>query len=127
MVVARQGRIDRAPYEFSDHTKIEALRRADWTCECCGIKKKDAPDGYLELHHRLGIAIAVRQFPELSNAVIKSVENCMCLCATCHKMIDHTKINNQALAKNLVERYELRQEKVGEMRQALATSGRRRV
>lgn len=74
--------------EFSKETIVEALKRANFTCECCGIKKQDTQEKYFEIHHRLGIAIALRYHPELSHALISSLANAMVLCIPCHKVLD---------------------------------------
>jgi len=74
--------------EFTNEVKVEALRKADWCCEQCGIKKKDTVDGYLEIHHRVGIAIALLNHPELSHAMIASIANAVVLCIPCHRLMD---------------------------------------
>jgi len=74
--------------EFTNEVKVEALRKADWCCEECGIKKKDTVDGYLEIHHRVGIAVALHNHPELSHAMIASIANAVVLCIPCHRLMD---------------------------------------
>jgi len=74
--------------EFTKEVKVEALKKADWCCEQCGIKKKDAEKGYLEIHHRVGIAIALLNHPELSHAMIASIANAVVLCIPCHRLMD---------------------------------------
>jgi len=74
--------------EFTNEVKIEALKKADWCCEECGIKKKDAEKGYLEIHHRVGIAVALHNHPELSHAMISSIANAVVLCIPCHRLMD---------------------------------------
>ncbi len=74
--------------EFSRETKIEALKRANWQCECCGVKKKDTKEGYLELHHRLGVMLAVHHYPEFAHTLIASLANCQVLCIPCHDAMD---------------------------------------
>jgi len=74
--------------EFTREVKNEALRKADWCCEECGIKKKDAVDGYLEIHHKVGIAVALLSHPELSHAMIASIDNAVVLCIPCHRLMD---------------------------------------
>jgi len=74
--------------EFTKEVKVEALRKADWCCEECGIKKKDTVDGYLEIHHRVGIAVALHNHPELSHAMIASIANAVVLCIPCHDLMD---------------------------------------
>jgi len=74
--------------EFTREVKNEALRKADWCCEECGIKKQDAVDGYLEIHHKVGIAVALLNHPELSHAMIASIDNAVVLCIPCHRLMD---------------------------------------
>jgi len=74
--------------EFTKEVKLEALRKADWCCEECGIKKKDAVEGYLEIHHRVGVVVALRNHPELSHAMISSIANAVVLCIPCHRLMD---------------------------------------
>ena len=74
--------------EFTREVKNEALRKADWCCEECGIKKKDAVDGHLEIHHKVGIAVALLNHPELSHAMIASIANAVVLCIPCHRLMD---------------------------------------
>jgi len=74
--------------EFTNQVKIAALRKADWCCEECGIKKKDTVDGYLEIHHKVGVVVALRNHPELSHAMIASLANAVVLCIPCHRLMD---------------------------------------
>lgn len=74
--------------EFSEQTKLEALNRSQWQCEDCGIKKKDTPEGFLHIHHKLGIATALYRYPELSHALIASINNALVTCVACHKKRD---------------------------------------
>lgn len=74
--------------EFSDATKLEALKRAGWCCERCGIPKKETIEGYLEIHHVLGIALACELYPELSHTLIASIANARVLCKKCHLIED---------------------------------------
>ena len=74
--------------EFTNEVKLEALRKADWCCEECGIKKKDAVEGHLEIHHKVGIAVALLNHPELSHAMIASIANAVVLCIPCHHRMD---------------------------------------
>jgi len=74
--------------EFTREVKIEALRKADWCCEECGIRKRDAVNGYLEIHHKVGIAVALLNHPELSHAMIASIANAVVLCIPCHRLMD---------------------------------------
>lgn len=90
--------------EFSDATKLEALRRADFTCEDCGTKKQDTKEGCLQIHHIVGIALALRHHPELSHAMISSIHNTAVLCQTCHKKRDvEDRKNHVENAKKLEE------------------------
>ncbi len=105
MTERRRGRP--ASAEFSDETKLEALRRANWRCERCGRQKQDV--GYLEIHHRLGIAIALRYHPEISHALLSSIANARVLCHDCHRIEDQSdRRKHQELAREL-QRYELTQ------------------
>jgi len=74
--------------EFTNEVKIEALKKADWCCEECGVKKKDTTSGYLEIHHRVGVAVALLNHPELSHAMIASIANAVVLCIPCHRLMD---------------------------------------
>lgn len=76
--------------EFTKETKLSALRRANWKCEQCGIDKQHAPEHYLEIHHKLGIALALRHHPEISHALISSLANAEVLCIKCHDKKDIT-------------------------------------
>lgn len=75
--------------EFSKETIIEALKRSHFSCERCGIPKKDTMQGYLEIHHMLGIAMALKFYPHLSFSVISSVANARVLCFHCHQVEDN--------------------------------------
>lgn len=85
---SNKHKIDRTPMEFTDQTKLEALKRADFKCEDCGRTKaqlrEDGEKGYFEIHHRLPIYIIASEFPELSLSVIKSLANAEVLCQKCH-------------------------------------------
>lgn len=72
--------------EFTKETKLAALRRDNWSCQECGKRKELV--GHLEIHHLLGIAIALQCHPEVSHAMLSSLENSICLCPSCHKIRD---------------------------------------
>ena len=134
MALVRESNIDRinrAPMEFSDETKIEALKRASFKCEDCGRSKEDlkkaGEPGYFQLHHILGIAVAVRLFPWIGYEVIKSVENCRCLCHKCHRVEENSRPDHEEIATELLNRYEQRQLKVERQKALLGSGGRRRV
>lgn len=79
---------------------MEALRRAGWCCERCGIPKEDTIEGYLDIHHVLGIADAIRFYPELSHAIIASLVNARVLCKKCHVIEDReSRRNHKETAK----------------------------
>ncbi len=88
--------------EFSKQTKIETLKRSGFCCEECGKKKYECNPPYLEIHHVVGIAIAIQYHPELSHAMISSVANAESLCVSCHKKRDVLdRRNHKELAKQL--------------------------
>lgn len=80
--------------EFSDQTKLEALRRSNFCCERCGIPKKETFEGYLEIHHVLQICKAVSLYPEISHLLISSLANARVLCLKCHQIEDNESKNN---------------------------------
>src|SRR5690349_8455946 len=86
-------KLDRTPMEFSSETKLEALRRAKFRCECCGKSKEELKEAgeanYFEIHHILPLFIIDREFPELSLVAIKSLENARVLCKPCHLKVHH--------------------------------------
>lgn len=99
--------ISREKYEFAKSTKIEALQRADHTCESCGKHEKEV--GKLYVHHKLMIEMAIRYYPELSNLVIKSLANAECLCQSCHLKRDNQAREEHrkfALTLQLMERFQ---------------------
>ena len=88
--------------EFSDKTKLDALRRCNFTCERCHKPKREV--GYLEVHHVLGIAIALNYYPQISHAVISSLENAKCYCQKCHDVMDREdRKRHQEIAKELLK------------------------
>jgi len=92
--------------EFTNEVKIEALKKAEWCCEECGIKKKDTTEGYLEIHHRVGIAVALLNHPELSHAMISSIANAVVLCIPCHRLMDKLDAkHHKEYAKELCSMY----------------------
>lgn len=80
----------RAPYEFTQKTKIDALNKAHWQCEECGKKKSETKEGYLEIDHRIPIWFVLSYFPTLAPAVVKSIANARVLCKDCHERIHLT-------------------------------------
>lgn len=80
--MARGRRSNYPEYEFSKSTVIEALKRANFTCENCGTRKLDTPEKYLEIHHLIYVWYAIDN--NIPHAIITSVENAMCLCHSCH-------------------------------------------
>ena len=71
--------------EFSKETIVAALQRAEYKCEECGKKKKDTPEGYFEIHHKLPIYIACKYFPYIAARFIASLMNTEVLCCACHR------------------------------------------
>lgn len=95
--------------EFSKETIIEALKRSHFTCERCGIPKEETFEGYLEIHHMLGIARACSLYPELSHAVISSLQNAKVLCIKCHQIEDNeTKYNHKEMYTRLLHENNLK-------------------
>lgn len=85
-----------ASCEFSRSTKWEARKRAGHKCEICDARAE------LSVHHLLGIDIALKYYPEISHAAIRSLANALCLCSACHNHMDkqaHT--NHQIVAEGL--------------------------
>lgn len=92
-----------ADYEFSPQTKLEALRRANWKCEICGVPKQSARDGYLEIHHKLAIAVAIQYYPSLGHTIISSLANAQVLCKDCHQQEDNRmRFNHPMIAAGLL-------------------------
>ncbi|MBP9702553.1 hypothetical protein KBD69_02600 [Candidatus Woesebacteria bacterium] len=75
--------------EFSDATKIDALKRAGYRCERCKVPKKKARDGYLEIHHKLAIYCVVNYYPYLFPELVRSIVNAEVLCKDCHQEADN--------------------------------------
>lgn len=84
-------------YEFPPHVRKEALKQAGYCCDRCGAHKNDTKNKYLELHHQLGIAIAIKYYPEISPLVISSLANCRVLCYDCHIIEDKEDHRNHIL------------------------------
>lgn len=101
----RRGRPPAA--EFTPETKLEALRRAKFTCEDCGRPKHEV--GYLQIHHKLGIAIAARFHPEISHALLASIANTAVLCPDCHEKRDIADRKKHTEFARALQRYELTQ------------------
>lgn len=73
--------------EFSKETKREALIRAEYACEQCGVHHDQSA---LQAHHILGLWYAYNHHPEISSVVLKSLENCMIVCPDCHDELHHS-------------------------------------
>lgn len=88
-------------YEFTYKTRVEALKRAKFTCEECGVRQED---GYaLFVHHVLGIAFARYYYPSIAPVVISSLANARVLCSDCHLEADNAMREDHAyLAARLV-------------------------
>ncbi len=69
-------------YEFGGETKRQAIARSGNKCEECG------QEGYVEIHHLLGIWYAVNMYPQIEPYLISSIANAICLCLDCHHMYD---------------------------------------
>lgn len=69
-------------YEFPGRVKVEAVRRSGHKCEECGL------EGYVEVHHLLGIYYAVNFYPQIEPYLVSSIANAICLCLDCHHMYD---------------------------------------
>ena len=83
-MASREYKLTRKPYEFTKQTKIDALRRDNWSCAECGKHKKNTEKGYLEIHHVLEIWFVIKYLPHISPTVVASLENAKCLCSSCH-------------------------------------------
>lgn len=77
----------RKSYEFSKAQRKERLEGCDFTCEGCGKKTKS-----LQVHHLIACHLAIRN-PVLTPAVIRVIENEMCLCHACHLKADRDQKN----------------------------------
>lgn len=96
-----QQKSSREGYEFSDTTKLEALKRSDWCCEVCGIPKEECE--MLYLHHVLPIAIARQFYPYIVPELVKSLENCRVVCYKCHQIEDkESRRNHRTIAQALL-------------------------
>lgn len=90
-------------YEFTPETKLEALKRANFRCEGCGVPKREARDGYLEIHHVLGVAAAIKFYPSLAPAIISSLANAQVLCKDCHQQEDNRmQFNHPKIAHSII-------------------------
>lgn len=94
----------RSKYEFSKKTKIDALKRDNFTCVDCNKKKKETRGGYLQVHHIVPIWFAVNYLPNITPSVLSSLENAVCLCVDCHEKrhITETKKEYIFLAQSLL-------------------------
>lgn len=82
--------------EFTRETRWEARQRANGRCELCGTSEN------LSVHHILGIEIALKFYPEISHAAIRSLANALCVCSHCHEHMDRqAKINHSLPAQSL--------------------------
>ena len=70
----------RKEYEFTGQTKREALEAQNYRCDGCGTEDKRT--GRLQAHHVVAIWFAREM--GISSLLIKSLENCVCLCQKCH-------------------------------------------
>lgn len=70
-------------YEFSGRVKMEAIKRANYACEECGVS------GYVEVHHMLGIYYAVTVYKDIAPWMISSLANAKVLCPTHHTEADN--------------------------------------
>lgn len=85
--------------EFSSELKEAARRRAEYRCERCGR------EGMTEVHHLLGLSIAAKKYPGIAPAILSSLENAMCLCKKCHKIMDRdARKNHKKYAKALIDK-----------------------
>lgn len=67
--------------------KEEALKRANYTCELCGMKKTFSTvsdDQYFEGHHLIMYNLGVQK---RYRYCLDNIENIVCLCPTCHKKV----------------------------------------
>lgn len=74
-------------YEFSYSTKIQALKRSDFSCQDCGVRQADGY--YLAVHHILGIAYARYYYPDIPASVVSHLANARVLCETDHIQADN--------------------------------------
>lgn len=82
--------------EFPQEVRNEALRRSEYRCEKCGCPKEETYEGFLQFHHIVGVALAVRYHPELAHSAIASLANCRVLCCKCHNIMDAEDRKNHA-------------------------------
>ena len=120
-----EKRQKRAPYEFDKETICEGLKECGYTCERCGVKKKDTLDGYLEAHHRLPIHIVTHYFPHIAPAFIKSLSNLEILCIPCHRL-EHQN-EDDLKYREYAEYFEQEQLKTEQRMKLLGGDQRRRV
>ncbi len=77
--------------DFSKWTKEHALERSDHKCEKCGSAEN------LQVHHILGIWLALNNCPEITKEMIKSLANAEVVCAKCHEHEDQLSQQNYAI------------------------------
>lgn len=81
-------------YEFTEQIKGAALYRAGYKCEDCGVEK--ASDRRLNVHHKLGIAYALRYYPSVPPTLIRSLANAEVLCDQCHLKKDNALLDEHS-------------------------------
>lgn len=72
----------RKGYELPRGLRRERLKGSNFTCETCNKKTRK-----LEVHHLIACYIASRN-SLLTPAIIKTIENTICLCHECHVLAD---------------------------------------
>jgi hypothetical protein len=72
----------RSKYEFSNSLREERLDGVNNCCERCGKHSEN-----LEVHHLVGAWLASQNYT-LTPGIIRVLENEMCLCRSCHKLMN---------------------------------------
>lgn len=67
--------------------RSEALKRDQYTCQCCGVKqsKKKGHEVKVEVHHKNGIVIWDQVIELISNQILCDPIELETLCKECHK------------------------------------------
>lgn len=96
------GREHRVHKEFSTATKKEKFNDVGKQCEICSTKFKKWKDAHY--HHIMSLSYAFHYFPDLTDEILRSKENCQVICEECHLDIhkNDSLVMYSTIAQNLL-------------------------
>jgi hypothetical protein len=99
----RSEKNEKRNFKFSKRTRKEAIKLAEYQCECCGITLNGKKSSQAEVHHLLPMNVVSTCCPEISALAIDNLANTVVLCHECHSFLHKNEDGYKILYEVLVD------------------------